>query len=114
MQQRPEGRYRVRFVKAASSASVEPRGVMTRRIGNESVLIWRPSKHPEGDGCYEHYEHETIQPNDHSARAEEVRAKIRASHETNRHPGSWWTSYDIDGAMIFDDCQVEVVEGPLT
>jgi hypothetical protein len=40
-------------------------------------------------------------------------AEISAHADANRHAGSWWTSYDIDGAMIFNDCQVEVLEGPL-
>ena len=36
---RQEGRYRVRFVKAASSASVEPRGVWNARVGGERILF---------------------------------------------------------------------------
>jgi hypothetical protein len=111
--ERAEGKYRVRFVKPASSMSVEPRGVTNARVGEEWTLFWRPSRQAEGDRCYEHYEHEPIQPDDHSPRAEEVRELIRASADANRHPGSWWTSYDVDGAAIFNDCQVEVVAGPL-
>jgi hypothetical protein len=85
-------------VKAASSVSV----------GDESILIWRPQ--PEGVGC-----DQLVQPNEDWMDAE-IRAKLRAAREANtRHPGSWWSSYDVvDGAAIFDDCQVEVLEGPLT
>jgi len=38
---------------------------------------------------------------------------VRASFEVNRHPGCWWTDYDIDGAHIFSACAVEVLDGPL-
>jgi hypothetical protein len=99
---RSEGRYRVRFVKAASSTSVEPRGVMTRRVGDESILIWRPSRDPLGDGCYGHF-----------SNVGKGHAAIRKHYEANRHAGSWWSSYDIDGAFIFNECEIEVVEGPL-
>jgi hypothetical protein len=99
---RGEGRYRVRFVKNASSASVEPRGVMTGRVGDESVLIWRPSRDPQGDGCYGHFDN-----------VGKGHAEIRKHFEANRHPGSWWSSSDFDGAFIFNACEVEVVDGPL-
>jgi len=68
-EQRPEGRYQVRFVKNVSSGSVEPRVITHARIGDVQVLIWRPSRNPDGDGCYEHYEHEPIEHDDHSPRA---------------------------------------------
>ena len=89
MEQRQEGRYRVRFVKAASSASVEPRGVWNARVGDERILVWRPSTNPEGDGCYEHFDN-----------VGKPLEEIRAHFQTNRHAGSWWTDYDIDGAHI--------------
>ena len=111
--ERAEGRYRMRFVKHASSGSVEPRIVTHVRAGEERTLIWRPSRNPNGDGCFEHFTHEPIRPDDHSPRAEEVRAQVRKSFEANRHAGSWWSEERGNGATIFDDCQVEVLAGPL-
>ena len=66
------------------------------------ALIWRPSRNPEGDGCYEHF--------DNMGKSHE---EIRTHFEANRHAGSRWTSYEIDGAHIFSACEVEVFEGPL-
>jgi hypothetical protein len=84
------------------------------RPGAAWVLICRPAQDPDGEGCYEHYEHEPIMRGDHSRHAGAVRAAIRTSFAAHRHAGSWWSSYDIDGAAIFSDCTVEVVDGPLT
>jgi hypothetical protein len=90
-------------VKAASVVSVEPRGKMTRRPGDEMTLIWRPSRQAEGGRCHENF------PNKGKPMEE-----ISAHADANRHSGSWWTSYEIDGAMIFNDCQVGALDGPLT
>ena len=72
------------------------------RVGDERILVWRPSTNPEGDGCYEHFDN-----------VGKPLEEIRAHFQTNRHAGSWWTDYDIDGAHIFSACTVEVLEGPL-
>jgi hypothetical protein len=90
--QRQEGKYRVRFVKVASVASVALRSTMTRRPGDEMTLIWRLSRHAEGDRCYEHFDNK-VKP----------MAEISAHADANPHAGSWWTSFDVDGAMIFND-----------
>jgi hypothetical protein len=99
---RPEGRYRVRFLRDAGARAVDPPGSVQPRAGDTWTLIWRPARDPLGDGCYEHY--------DNVGKGHD---EIRRHFEANRHAGSWWSSYDIDGAFIFSDCQVEVLAGPL-
>ena len=48
MEQRQEGRYRVRFVKAASSRAVDPPGVWKVGAGDEAVLISATGDEPRG------------------------------------------------------------------
>jgi hypothetical protein len=99
---RPEGRYRVRFLKDAATASPEdPHGGAHPRAGDEWTLLWLPALDPAGDVCYEHFDRVGKPPQ-----------QVRAHAEANRHPGSWWTSY-VDGAYVFSACQVEVLAGPL-